>query len=219
MKRREFILIPAKALGAAAVASLAGSLEADAQQVKVPLRFFTAEEARVVQTAAERIIPADESGPGATDAGVVVYIDRQLAGPYGRDKYRYTKGPWIEAPLPEHGYQAKATPREVWRAGLQKLGEDFPGAGAAEQDRRLIAIQATPFFRMLRQLTVEGMFSDPLHGGNENMVGWQLIGYPGPMMGWKDHVIRLQGEAFEGKPTSLAQIVGRPVLGWEEEKE
>ena len=47
---------------------------------------------------------------------------------------------------------------------------------AAEQDRRLIAIQTSIFFRMLREHTVEGMFSDPLHGGNENLAGWQMIG-------------------------------------------
>ncbi len=79
-------------------------MQAQQGTVRVPLRFFTAAEARVVVAACERIFPNDESGPGATEAGVVVYIDRQLAGPYGRDKYRYTKGPFVES-LPEHGYQ------------------------------------------------------------------------------------------------------------------
>jgi gluconate 2-dehydrogenase gamma chain len=95
MRRREFIVLPAKALGGLVLYSLVGELiPAPAQDgVKVPLRFFTAAEAQVVQAASERIFPSDESGPGATEAGVVIYIDRQLAGPYGRDQRRYTKGP------------------------------------------------------------------------------------------------------------------------------
>src|SRR5947207_1567604 len=96
-------------------------LEAQQGEVRVPLKFFTAAEARVIAAASERIFPSDESGPGAKEAGVVIYIDRQLAGPYGRDKYRYTKAPWIES-IPEHGYQAKASPREVYREGIGKLG-------------------------------------------------------------------------------------------------
>ena len=80
----------------------------------MPLRFFTEAEARVISAACERIFPSDANGPGATEAAVVIYIDRQLAGPYGRDKYRYTKGPFVES-YPEHGYQGKDTPGEIYR--------------------------------------------------------------------------------------------------------
>ena len=66
----------------------------------MPLRFFTTAEARVVEAACDRIFPSDATGPGSREAGVVVYIDRQLAGPYGRDKYRYTKLPRVES-VPE----------------------------------------------------------------------------------------------------------------------
>ena len=86
MKRRDFITLPAKAMGGVLLYTLAGEpVRVQAQQgtVRVPLRFFTAGEARVIVAACERIFPNDESGPGATEAGVVVYIDRQLAGPYG----------------------------------------------------------------------------------------------------------------------------------------
>ena len=149
MKRREFILVPAKALGGLVLSSLVGELIPAAAEdvVKVPLRFFTAPEAKVVQAASERIFPSDESGPGATEAGVVIYIDRQLAGPYGKDKYRYTKGPWIES-IPEHGYQGKETPQEIYRAGLKLLGDDFAGVSAEQQDLRLEKIQETYFFQL-----------------------------------------------------------------------
>lgn len=219
MKRREFLTLPAASLGGVLFYTLAGEpvrVEAQTGDIKVPLRFFTAAEARVVQAACERIFPSDENGPGATEAGVVIYIDRQLAGPYGRDKYRYTKGPFVES-MPEHGYQGKESPREIYQAGIRQL-ENFADLPPAERDQRLRAIEKTTFFRMLRQHTIEGMFSDPLHGGNANMIGWQLIGYPGPVMNYREEIDKNFGQEFRRKPVSLAQIVGHPVSGWEDEK-
>src|SRR5579871_3933712 len=151
MKRREFLVMPAKSLGGLLLYTLAREpirLQAQDGNLRVPLRFFTAAEARVVSAACERIFPADESGPGATEAGVVIYIDRQLAGPYGKDKYRYTKGPWVES-VPEHGYQGKETPQEIYRAGVMLLGGDFAGVAAEQQDLRLEKIQETYFFQLL----------------------------------------------------------------------
>src|SRR5215472_16398368 len=167
MKRREFLVLPAGSLGGMLLYTLAGEpvrVQAQSADIKVRLRFFTAAEARVVQAACERIFPGDENGPGAKEAGVVIYIDRQLAGPYGKDKYRYTKAPFVES-VPEHGYQGKATPREIYREGIQKLG-NFAELSPAERDQRLRSIENTQFFRLLRQHTVEGMFSGPMHGGN-----------------------------------------------------
>lgn len=222
MKRREFIVLPAQSLGGVLLYTLAGEsaklrAQAASGEIKVPLRFFTAAEARVVQAAAERIFPSDASGPGATEAGVVIYIDRQLAGPYGHDKYRYTKPPFVETG-PEYGYQGKETPREVYRAGIAGLG-NFAGLNAAEQDQKLRSIQSSNFFKLLRQHTLEGMFSDPMHGGNAGMVGWQMIGYPGPLMSYREEIDQHFGEEFRRKPMSLAQITGRKVSGWEDEKD
>ncbi|HJT89175.1 MAG TPA: gluconate 2-dehydrogenase subunit 3 family protein [Bryobacteraceae bacterium] len=220
MKRREFLILPAGTLGGRLLYTLAGEpvrLQAQPGAIRVPLRFFTGPEARVVQAACERIFPGDANGPGATEAGVAIYIDRQLAGPYGRDKYRYTKPPFVES-MPEHGYQGKQNPRQVYRDGIERLG-DFAERPAAEQDQRLRAIEKTTFFRLLRQHTIEGMFSDPLHGGNANLIGWQLIGYPGPLMSYRDEIDKVHGEAWRRKPVSLAQVVGHPVKGWEDEKD
>jgi gluconate 2-dehydrogenase gamma chain len=75
-------------------------LVAENGEIKVPLRFFTTAEGRVVAAARDCIFPSDATGPGSREAGVVVYIDRQLAGPYGRDKYRYTQPPFVES-VPE----------------------------------------------------------------------------------------------------------------------
>ena len=93
MRRREFITLPAKCLGGLLVYTLAGvpiRIQAQETMVRLPLRFFTANEARVIAAACERIFPSDENGPGAKEAGVIIYIDRQLAGPFGRDRHRYT---------------------------------------------------------------------------------------------------------------------------------
>ena len=219
MKRREFLTLPATILGGVLLYTMAGEpvrVQAQSGEIKVPLRFFTAGEARVVQAACERIFPSDASGPGATEAGVVIYIDRQLAGPYGRDKYRYTKAPFVES-VPEHGYQGKENPREIYREGIGRLG-NFAELPPGERDQKLRAIETTTFFRLLRQHTIEGMFSDPMHGGNAGLIGWQLIGYPGPLMSYRDEIDKNYGQPWRRKPVSLAQIVGHPVAGWEDEK-
>jgi gluconate 2-dehydrogenase gamma chain len=227
MKRREFLTLPVESLGGVLVYTLAGEAvrlqaqdpsnnKAPTGEIRVPLRFFTAAEARVVQAACERILPKDANGPGATEAGVVIYIDRQLAGPYGSDKYRFTQGPFVES-VPEHGYQGRQTPREIYREGVRQLA-NFVEAPAEQQDQRLRAMETSIFFKMLRQHTIEGMFSDPMHGGNAGLIGWQLIGYPGPLMNYRDEIDKAHGQPWRRKPVSLSQVVGRPVAGWEEEK-
>jgi gluconate 2-dehydrogenase gamma chain len=221
MKRREFITLPAKCLGGLLVYTLAGvpiRIEAQEAVVRLPLQFFTAGEARVIAAACDRIFPSDGNGPGAKEAGVIIYIDRQLAGPFGRDRHRYTKGPFVESGS-EHGYQGKASPQEIYRDGLRQLGEDFAGLDAAKQDEGLRSIESTVFFRMLRTHTIEGMFSDPMHGGNAGLIGWQLIGYPGPLMSYRDDIDKNYGQPLRRQPVSLEQIVGHPVKGWEEERD
>lgn len=220
MKRREFIELSANALGGALVYSLAGApgvLRAREGRIRVPLRFFTAHEARVIMAACERIFPADESGPGATQAGAMIYIDRQLAGPYGADTHRYTRPPFRESAAGP-GYQGSQTPRETYRAGIRKLGRDFAALDGARQDERLEAIEKTHFFQMLRQHTIEGMFCDPMHGGNADLIGWQLLGYPGPQMSYRAEMGQYNGVAYRPKPQSLAQILGSPVKPWEDER-
>ncbi len=224
MKRREFLTIPATAIGGTLLYTLGGEafrLQAQGAKqdgnVQVPLRFFTAEEARTVSAACARIFPSDASGPGATEAAVVIYIDRQLAGPYGRDKYRYTKGPFVES-FPEHGYQGKENPREIYRAGIRQLGS-FASLSVADQDAKLTSIERSTFFQLLRTHTIEGMFSDPMHGGNAGLIGWQLIGFPGPQMSYRNEIDKHNGQPFRPKPASLQQITRRTPQPWEDEKD
>jgi gluconate 2-dehydrogenase gamma chain len=210
--RRQFLTLSATTLGGVLVYTLDRKptrVHAQSGTVRFPLRFFTEEEALAIAAAAARIFPSDESGPGADEAGVVIYIDRQLASAYGRDYYRYTQPPF-EQGVPEQGYQGQETPRQTYRAGLKTLGR-FHLLTPTEQDAKLRQIEITPFFSLLRTHTIEGMFSDPMHGGNRDLIGWQLLGFPGPRMNYSDDVDRHYGAAFRPKPASLAQILGRPV--------
>lgn len=220
MKRREFIELSSQSIGGLLLYSLTGApmvLSAQEGKVKVPLRFFTRQEAKVIVAACERIFPANESGPGATQAGAMVYIDRQLAGPYGTDRYRYMQGPFVES-VPEHGYQGTENPRQTYRAGIQELGADFVELDGEKQDERLKAIEKTRFFQLLRQHTIEGVFCDPMHGGNADLIGWQMLGYPGPQMSYRAQIGQFNGVAYRPKPQSLEQILGYPVKPWEDEE-
>src|ERR1051326_923069 len=174
MQRRHFITLSAATVGGVLVYSLDRRLSvvsAQAKSVRIPMHFFDETEALIVAAAVSRIFPSDESGPGAKEAGVVVYIDRQLAGPYGRDHDRYLQGPFEEGER-ELGYQGKATRREIYREGAKKLS-GFDHLPPAEQNAALKQIESTEFFALLRQHTIEGMFSDPMHGGNIDMIGWR----------------------------------------------
>jgi gluconate 2-dehydrogenase gamma chain len=190
---------------------------AQSKTVRIPLRFFTESEAAIVAAAASRIFPSDDAGPGALEAGVVIFIDRQLAGPWGRDARRYTHEPFDDGLVPEFGYQGKAAPRDVYRAGLKDLA-GFDALAPAQQDEKLKQIENSVFFQLLRRNTIEGMFCDPIHGGNVDMVGWQLIGFPGPRMSNINDIDKHNGEAFRPKPVSLSQVA-TPVRPSEEQTE
>jgi gluconate 2-dehydrogenase gamma chain len=220
MRRRHFLTLSAASLGGVLVFSLErrpALLSAQEKRVRIPLRFFDETEARIVVAAAARIFPSDEAGPGAREAGVAIYIDRQLGGPWGRDRYRYTQAPFDEDPSDHLGYQGKATPREIYREALKDL-KDFDRLSAQQQDQRLAQIESTRFFALLWQNTIEGMFSDPIHGGNVDMIGWQLIGFPGPRMSNYDDVDKHFGEAFRPKPASLSQVTGTKIRPSEDQE-
>ncbi len=87
-----------------------------------PWLFFSADEAAVIEAAVDRLIPPDSRGPGGKDAGCAVYIDRQLAGPYGRSEGLYTRPPFMPAAATQ-GYQMPDAPAARYRAGLRALAD------------------------------------------------------------------------------------------------
>jgi gluconate 2-dehydrogenase gamma chain len=221
MQRRQFLVLSAASIGGVLVYSLdRRAIRLSAQEnksVRIPLRFFTQAEALIVAAAAARIFPSDDAGPGGREAGVVIYIDRQLAGPWGRDLRRYRQGPFDENFPPELGYQGKATPQEIYRRSLKDLN-GFDKLSSAEQDAKLTEIEDSLFFTLLHRNTIEGMFCDPLHGGNADMVGWQLIGFPGPRMSNYEEIDKHFGEAFRPKAMSLRESSGVEPHPLEDEK-
>jgi gluconate 2-dehydrogenase gamma chain len=159
--------------------------------------WFTEAEAAFVTAAVARLIPADELGPGAVEAGVPTFIDRQLSGPYGRGERWYMQGPWSPG-LPTQGYQTRLAPAGMYRAAIKAVdaavvresrGASFARLAAADQDAFLQRMEkgdvaldgadAKVFFAQLLQNTLEGFWSDPIYGGNRDLVGWKLIGFPG----------------------------------------
>lgn len=218
MRRRQFLTISAQSVGGLLVYSLTRQpllVAASQQTIKVPLRFFAEAEALDIGAAAARIMPSDETGPGASEAGVVIYIDRQLASAYGRDRYRYTQPPFDAGP-PELGWQGRETPRDIYRTGLQLIA-GIHLLSSDVQDAKLRQIETNPFFTLLRSHTIEGMFCDPMHGGNIDMLGWQMIGFPGPRMSYFREIDQYPGKAFRPKPMSLEQVVGKRVRPSEDE--
>lgn len=123
---------------------------------------LSASEAATLHAICARIIPTDESGPGATEARAADYIDRALGGWLAPSRDAYTAG--------------LAAIDEAARA---RSGRRFVDLRPAEQDALLETLAESPFFALLRAHTIQGTFCDPVYGGNGNFVGWDLIGYPG----------------------------------------
>ena len=145
-----------------------------------PLANLTARETEILSAMVDRLIPSDELGPGALDAGVLRFIDRVLSesGSNAADAYR-------------SGLAALDTYSRYTRGG------PFIDLSTVDQDSVLIDVQigaatgsgvgfvggSGSFFNMVKSHTWQGMFGDPEYGGNVNFVGWDLLDYPGVRLG------------------------------------
>lgn len=179
--------------------------------------FLTADEAAFIEAAVARLIPVDELGPGALEARVPRFIDRQLAGAFGAGARLYRAGPWRKGE-PTQGYQLPHTPAELVRLGVRAIRADLaPGAfeklDAHAQDRYLDRLHrgevdlggagTSEFFELLLALTMEGYFSDPVYGGNHDMQAWRMIGFPGAFSNYYELVGK--NVAFRAAPSSIAE--------------
>jgi len=205
-----------QAAGAAVALPAAGASAQPAAQRSSTYVFFNPAEAAFIEAAVARLIPRDENGPGALEAGVPEYIDRQLAGAWGAGERFYRSGPWHSG-TPSQGYQLPYTPAELFRAAIRKINETKTGFEKLDpkaQDSYLDSLQkagldlggvpSNVFFESLLELTVEGFFSDPAYGGNRDMVAWKMIGFPGAYADFYE-LVEQHGVAFTAPPTSLAQ--------------
>jgi len=140
-------------------------------------RFFTNAEARLVDAITEQIIPADQD-PGARDAGVINFIDKQLANRFRRHQQAYRVG--------------LAGVEETSRAMFQK---DFVTLKAEQQVEVLKALESgkakgetwhkqssASFFRLIREHTMAGFYGGPQHGGNRGYASFKMLGIDYPQI-------------------------------------
>jgi gluconate 2-dehydrogenase gamma chain len=173
----------------------------------VALTYFNDYQARTVEAIAERIIPAEGPDAGATQAGVVYYIDRTITGFSTGLQRVYRLGLRELEAFCNRKHSARfvdLTADQQDDILRQLLGQETGGGetghpaglvapagegpaqtgektgSAGETDLELLRF----FFAVIREHTVEGYFCDPIYGGNRDAVGWKLVGFPGAQWGY-----------------------------------
>jgi gluconate 2-dehydrogenase gamma chain len=220
-------------IGAASATALAPAPEAAAQgappQAAPPqpagYTYLNPAEAEFVEALVDHMIPKDELTPSGTDIGIATYIDRALAGAWGKGARMYTQGPWAPG-TPNQGYQLPLTPAELYRAAIagsnafcrKTSGRDFAKCAPEQKEAFLKDLQAgkitlegglpgRAFFGVLYSNVMEGLFADPIYGGNRDKVGWKMIGFPGVIANNAEHVKQYSdGQRFPANPVSIADM-------------
>ena len=204
---RTITLIPAAAVGLPACTDhdAKGGTRAAAATPYQPT-FFNAAEMAFVTAACEHIVPTDDLGPGAVEAGVPEFLDRHMKTPYAAGDIWYMAGPYVES-SDLFGYQGRLPLRDILRVGIKSFDthcrENFGGKSFAELDPKqqlqllqaadggklkFADISAKTFFGSLLNEVKAGYFADPHHGGNKDMIGWKAIDYPGARADYADWV-------------------------------
>jgi len=190
--------------------------------------YLTPPEVRFLDAAVARLIPADELGPGAREADVTYFIDRQLTSSWGTHGRSYRMGPWREGTA-QQGFQSPLTPQEIYRVAIREIdrycrsryaknfnlltaaGQDEVLRGLEEGKIALESVSAKLFFGLLLKNTQEGFFSDPVHGGNRGKVGWRLIGFPGVAASNYNAFISKRNVPYEVEPVSIEDVLQQRV--------
>jgi gluconate 2-dehydrogenase gamma chain len=171
-------------------------------------KYFTAHEGATIEAFVDRLIPADELSPGGKDCGCAVYIDRQLAGPYGRSEGWYMSGPFQEG-TKQQGQQSPVTPAQQYRKALAALDaacrakfgnhafvdltnaqKDETITGLEDGSFKLDGVDSQAFFKLILTDTQTGFLADPIYGGNRDLVSWKMIGFPGAHYDYRDWIDR-----------------------------
>src|SRR5271169_3342904 len=227
--RRDF-LKGAVAGGAAAATASLDVPAAHAQQpaasppASAGYEFLNLEEAPFVEALVDHMIPADEFTPRGTDLGINIFIDRALAGGWGKGERLYMQGPWKKG-APSQGYQLPLVPADLYRAGIaatnvhcrKTYGKSFDRLDAKQREEVLVGLSTgkvtfadglpvRDFWNVLYQTVMEGMFSDPIYGGNRNKAGWRLIGFPGAIAVNRENVAKFRDKPFPTDPAGIADL-------------
>jgi gluconate 2-dehydrogenase gamma chain len=184
-----------------------------------PWLFFTGPEGEAIEAIANCIIPSDPASPGGKDAGCAVFVDRQLAGPYGRNDGHYQGAPFQHG-ANNQGPQSQGGPAQQYRAALaaldkacrSKYQKGFTVLSGQEKDSVLkglengeIALDGADGKSFMEQVVKDvqtGFFADPIYGGNRDMAGWKMIGYPGARYNYLDWIDR-HNERFPLPPVGM----------------
>jgi len=201
--RRAFLVGAAVGAGAAAGAALMP--EALAQQAPQPAAatphvhapgrghgaWLNAEESATIQAFAERLMPGAPGKPGATDANVLNYIDLALAGAYADLRDFYRRG------IAQLDAYCQATHKEPFAKLAAARQDEVIGALEGGKATGFTWPSQQAFFNTLRTHTIEGMFADPVYGGNKDFAGWRLVGFPGAHPAFTEADMQSK-EAFAG---------------------
>lgn len=185
--------------------------------------FFTPSEAAFVEILVDHMVPADAHSPSGSELGINIYVDRALAGKWGRGDKLFMEGPWAKGE-PSQGYQLPLTPAQLYRAGIQGTQQhcrrvyqqSFEELSEPNREQLLKDLQANkidlgeleskPFFDLLYQTMVEGFFSDPIYGGNANKAGWKMLGFPGVIQTHALHITEYKNKPFPVNPLGMEDV-------------
>ena len=170
--------------------------------------YFTSQEAKTVEAFVDRLIPPDPQTPGGKDIGCAVFIDRQLAGPYGRNENLYMMGPFQQG-TKQQGPQSPLTAAQQYRKALAALddacrdkysGKSFADLSDEQKDEVIAGLEngsfklndfdSQSFFTLILTDTRNGFLADPIYGGNKDMAAWKMIGFPGTHYDYRDWIDR-----------------------------
>lgn len=168
LSRRQFLEVALAAAAASGIGVACG-------RNGTPWRFFSIDEAQTLAAISDQIIPADQD-PGASWAGVVNYIDRQLCGPFQNLQDAYRSGLAAVNQSSQLAYGKKFIDLDSHQqTELLQRFERERSPGAVWQ-----RITSSDFFSMLIDHTMQGYYGDPRHGGNRDAVSWKMLGLPYP---------------------------------------
>jgi gluconate 2-dehydrogenase gamma chain len=207
-------------LGLGSGALLSGSPAAASTRPAYEPHYFTPAEWAFLNAAVDRLIPANEDGPGGVELGVPEFLDREMDAPYGHGGFWYMQGPFAPDTPPTLGYQLRFTPRDMYRTGIAAVDKwcndshsnTFAALDADTRDTilkqlesgeiTLNTVPAQAFFNQLLTNTKEGYFADPMYGGNKDMGSWKMIGFPGARADYADW-IEQPGKVYPLGPVSI----------------
>ncbi len=206
---------PATAAGPAGVAAPAPGYQS-----------LSLDEAAFVEAAVNVMCPADHLTPNGVDCGLATFMDRQLAGGFGKGERLYMHGPWRKGKA-QFGYQLPLTPEQFFKVGVaaanaackRQFGKNFDALSSADADAFLTQLAADKvtdarvplglwFNALVYPLFAQACFADPIYGGNRDKMFWRMIGYPGlPATHGRD-MAEFRGKPYPGAedPKSIADF-------------